>query len=131
MIGESARTVAGAATRKTGSNARCADTCPRTLFEVVVPGGWLARQEPTSVAGSSTVSPGTSLAEQVRHYVGVVIAGMIQAGQLECGFERLQQGEVSIEVRAYDTAVVAVIGVDDDHDLVDVGCKAVVVLVPH
>src|SRR5258706_1066064 len=131
MIGEPAKPGPAPPGAKTGSKARCADACPAHLSRDCRPRWLVLEGEPTSVDGSRTCSPGTSTAEQVRHHVSVVIAGMIEAGELEPRLERTQQREMSIEVGAFDAAVVAVIGVDDHHDLVDVGCKAVVVLVPH
>jgi len=70
---------------------------------------------------------GGSGREQVRHDVGGVVAGVIEAGQLERSLKRFQQGEVSIEVRALDAALLTVVGIHNHHDLVDVRRKAVVV----
>lgn len=42
-------------------------------------------------------------AEQAGDYLGAVIAGMIEAGEPEAAFERLEKGKVRIEVSVFHT----------------------------
>ena len=87
-----------------------------------------------SVIGSATGSfltvVSVAFAEEVRYHFRSFVASMVQAGQPETGFQRLGQGEVGVEVAAVHTAA-AVVGVDDEQDLVGSGRNAEIVLVPN
>jgi len=68
-------------------------------------------------------------AEQAGDYLGAVIAGMVQTGKPEAAFEGLQQGKVSIEGSVFH-AVCAVVGINDEENLIGGGRHAVVIFVP-
>src|ERR1700738_471918 len=68
--------------------------------------------------------------EEIRHHVDAGVAGMVQAGQPETTFERFEQREVSISLRALH-ATNAVVCIHDYQYLVRVRRDAVVVFVPH
>jgi hypothetical protein len=67
--------------------------------------------------------------EEVRHYLDVAVASVIQARQVQAGFDGLEQGEVRVELTALHAAL-TVVGVHDEDDVVGIGSDAVIVFIP-
>ena len=84
----------------------------------------------TSTSGVIVLVAAAVEAEEVGHDSRAGVAGVVEAGQPERGFHRLQQREMRIVIRALHT-LMAVVPIHDQHDLVRDRGLAVVVLIPH
>lgn len=67
--------------------------------------------------------------EQVRHHLRAWVTGVVQAWQSEARLQRPQQREVRVAHSTLQPAH-AVVGLHGEHNLIDVGRGAVVILVP-
>src|SRR5579859_6493528 len=67
--------------------------------------------------------------KKIGHDFDALIAGVVQARQTETSLQRLEQREVRIALRTLH-AMDAIIGIHNQHDLIHIGHKAVVVFIP-
>src|SRR5579872_1809216 len=67
--------------------------------------------------------------EQVGDGLNVGVAGVIEAGKSEAAFDGFEQREVGVTLRA-GQAMRAVVGVDHEQYLIDIGREAVVIFIP-
>src|SRR5208282_3010439 len=98
------------------------------LHRVTFAAGWESHR--SQVLRRLVLVAAAAEAEEVGHDSRAGVAGVVEAGQPERGFHRLQQREMRVVIRALHT-LMAVVPIHDQRDLVRDWGVAVVVLVPH